>query len=321
MYGSRELVMLEKSGQVAWRVAGDFSGGVRHRPGVLVAVRTLDGSRLWTVIDALHGTEKWREPTDHSLDALLGDIAVGRKTSNDDRCFDVSMEASRVDGVSRRPLWRQLSVGAYDENFSKLFACSAEGVFLAKGRSIVAFDLVSGTERWRSDVSDLGGTASLEAHPMVAGDVCVVATKTWTAGFAVDDGRRLWSTPVWGAHVVYRDRVYVIQHDTLHAFDLFDGSIRFQCEVATEMEKKGRKKFQYIATALAASETHIWCGDPFGTLWALNRATGSPEWHHRPKGTTGYMGGVPAISGNCLYIPSFSMDRRFPPSLYCYQGA
>lgn len=317
-YGPSELLAIGDAG-ILWRIDGDFSGGVRHSRGLLVAVRTLDGARFWTTLDPVDGAEMSRQSTDHTLDALVEGVAVGRRTSRDPDCFDVSMEASQVDGASRRRLWMQVSAGAYDENFSKLFACSPDGIFLAKGRRIVALNLGDGTERWTSEVSDLGGPVSLEAHPMVAEDVCVVATKHWTAGFAVETGHRLWSTPVWGPHVVYGRRVYVIQDGTFHVFDLLDGSLKAKRDIGPEIEKKGKRRFDRISTHIAASDEHIWGGDPYGTLWALSRETGRPEWHHRPKGTTGYSGAVPAISASRLYIPSFSMDPRSPPSLYCYE--
>lgn len=322
LWSAKALVALSMDGRPMWRVPGDFTDGVRIIGDlVLTGGGAGDIPAVWTYWDAGSGRKVRGESCTGSIRAVMGDIAIAlhseEPTPEEPR--PMRLRAFRLTPGPPEPLWTRRSRDRAD-GFSNMLACTSEAVYLGVGMHVAACNLRDGHDIWRSPVADLGGDMVLDAHPMVTRNVCVVATKAWTAAFDAMTGRRLWSTPIWGSHAVYGDRVYVIQHDTFYAFDLFDGSLRLRHEIATEMERRGKRKFQYVATHLAASETHVWCGDPFGTLWAIERETGKPEWHHRPKGTTGYMGSVPAISDNRLYIPSFSMDPRFPPSLYCYEA-
>ncbi len=329
VWATKELVALNESGAVRWRLPGDFAQGHHLCGDDLIVVRGEpfnatnrgEGPKEWQRIRVETGGLTSSFPGEGYLHALVPDVGVCGRTDALGEAVASSLSAVRISGTGAEPLWRSTVSGSWDDLYSQHVAVSDGRIFVGLPPNIVALDLDTGRELWRAPVGDLGGALSRDAFPMNSRGVCVVATKDWTAAFDEKTGRRLWSTPVWGARVVYGDSVYVNQWSHLYAFDLFDGGLKLKYDLAPEMEKRSKRRFDRISTDIAASETHIWAGDPHGTLWALNRETGRPEWHQKPKGTTGYSGGVPAISGGRLYVPSFSLDARFPPSLYCYAQA
>ena len=328
--GRDELVCLGSSGEMKWNSPGDFGSGLIVEPDGIACVVSAafaqargEGDRYFARVSRTDGSVIRRQTIRGFLQLISSDAVVFHEEVAASSGVKVRLVGygATDSGIEQR--WMIEMDGADRRDRFSLAATSdqTKGYMGWGSGAIASIDLRDGSLVWKADVSDLGGKLVLDAHLESTKGVCVVATKAWTGAFDAKTGKRLWSSAIWGARVVYGDRVYVVQDDTFYAFDLFDGAIKFRCDVRSEMEQKGKRKFDRISTHIAASDTHIWGGDPYGTLWAFNRETGRPEWHHRPKDATGYSGGVPAISGNRLYIPSFSMDPRFPPSLYCYEQA
>jgi outer membrane protein assembly factor BamB len=108
--------------------------------------------------------------------------------------------------------------------------------------------------------------------------------------------------------------------------DVVTGKIELSVRLLEPLEKwltKHSPKAVEVGnlTAPAIVGERLFCGDNFGRLWALDRRTGEPVWHHRPKGAAGYLAHAPVVDGNRLYANTFSMDPKRPSTLYCYEIA
>jgi outer membrane protein assembly factor BamB len=103
--------------------------------------------------------------------------------------------------------------------------------------------------------------------------------------------------------------------------DVATGEIITQIDVEERIERKWRLKNVSLATALIASQTHVFAGDTNGRLHAWDIETSEPVWQYKPQGVTGYIGHRPIIVGNRLYINSFSDNPNKPQALYCYEQA
>jgi outer membrane protein assembly factor BamB len=318
------LMGISPKGDEIWRLDGDF------RPGLFVGVDGVTGvciqgrfredgmrdpevPRRLLRVRLVDGAVEKTTPVEGQLICADDRVALlGRSTSNP--------ETWHVQCVALDSFETQWTHATGHPAFS-LSASIADGrVFTCFAGDLVALSAETGETIWRSPISDLGGHIGRKSAHFISNGVCVLSEQFWIAGFDTGTGERMWASDLWGPSVVYGDRVYVHNDGWLHALDLNDGTRCWSRHIAPEMEKRNKKRFEYSGTPLAASDTHLWFGDPHGFLWALNRDTGEPEWHHRPKGSVGFAGGVmPAISGKRLYIPTFSLDRRLLPSLYCYE--
>jgi outer membrane protein assembly factor BamB len=330
-WGTRALVQLGADGAARWESAGDFADGL-HLSGryIIAATRPVfdasnrgEGPLSYVALDAGSGTEIHRTPFQFVLVAFLVDRMIGlEKVVHADRTRTATIAALTLDPNQPEMIWSAVSRGRFDQVFEREVACSDGRLFVGRGDSVLALGVRTGEEVWLASVADQGGVRRQKLLPMVSEGVLVVATDMGTAAFDVATGRRLWTLPYWGCRTVYGGMVYLIHSGVFYAHDLHDGSLRVQRPILDEMQKKCRGRVDRISTDISASETHIYGGDPAGRLWAFDRMTGEPVWHHRPKRTTGYGAAIPVICGNRLYIASFSMDdERNPPSLYCYEGS
>jgi outer membrane protein assembly factor BamB len=159
-------------------------------------------------------------------------------------------------------------------------------------------------------------------QPMVAERKVVILTHDGTTAFDADTGHIVWCyTRQHGHRMIYDGRVYMIDQAYYTILDLQDGRELLRVRMLDQLRQKWGLDDVGISTGLLVSETHAFFGDGAGRLFAVERDTGEPVWFDRPKGTRGYLGVIPVVAGNRLYITTFSMDPKRPGQLYCYEGA
>lgn len=193
---------------------------------------------------------------------------------------------------------------------------------LCRGARLVCVDLDSGRERWSAPMDPVGGGAEGGRQPVITGGRVIVNGLNGTMAVSLATGRRRWVSPVFGARTV-AGRSIVFARAAAHGGELavVDGATGRTTLAASIPAPSQRGRWGAFFTHPAVSDTHAFLGDDTGRLLALNRVTGIVEWSQRPQSISGFLAAVPRISGKRLYITSFSMDRRLPQALYCFEAA
>jgi outer membrane protein assembly factor BamB len=254
---------------------------------------------------------------------------------SDRRTFLGRRSASEAGGVEIRELalvdlddltlrWSVSSRGRDDEVFGSRLACDGRSAYVIKGDRLVAFDLNAGKERWATVIDELkqiDAIGRMGIRPMVAADQIVVGAPGLTVTCDAATGRTLWTDRrSHGARLVLDARVYCGGTWEFVVLDSHTGRVLLDVNLPQRIEKRWGFKGVDFRSGLAVSTSHFFMGDGEGRLYAFDRETGEPVWHHRPKGGNPYFGNVPVIANNRLYITTTHKPGR-PGFLYCYEEA
>jgi hypothetical protein len=188
---------------------------------------------------------------------------------------------------------------------------------------LVCLDLRTGKEIWSTSLRALDKEPSGRWDPAIADGLLVISVEDGTVALRMTDGRKAWHKPVIGIRTVQNGKVYVRgmnwgaagQPSQIVVLALADGRELWRRDYPEVLKKaRGNRLTGY----LGVSETHIFCGDDTGTVWAFDGRSGLPVWHHRPKQAAAFASWtIPVIARNRLYIASAG-DH---PHLLCYEPA
>lgn len=253
--------------------------------------------------------------------ALLGDhrhLLAGRRTKNGRHIALVDLPGLEV-VWERTPPKTDLDIG-----FEAEVACGEGRAFVGCGAQLMALDLGTGEPPWEADLVPIGGPHHADWTPMVSGGVVVVSTAKGAAAFDTATGKLRWEVPFGIVRAIYDGRLYALWNTEYIVADLASGKTVTRVDVVSRM-KEHLKVSQASRLELmlwpAVSETHVFTGDASGRVWALERETGEPVWHHRPDDSPGFAPAEPVIAGNRLYVTARRPDMRpGGERLYCYEG-
>ncbi len=307
----RELVLIDRSGQDSWRLPGAF--GINVAMSRAQVYGTHRG--LLYLIGLADGTVLRRTTCEVDLQTLLPERGqfVGCRWGEGVTPSRVAL-VDLTDATSR---WQRSLAQLRDSG-----VCDSDHVYVVSGEDVIALGLDDGDEVWRTDLTPLGGLMGMIApQPMVAENKVVVRTRTGTVAFDAQSGQTAWYYDEGGWRMIYDGRVYMVDQAYFTILELQNGRELLRVRVLDEIERKWGLDDVGISTGLLVSETHAFFGDGAGRLFAVERDTGEPVWFDRPKGTRGYLGAIPAVAGNRLYITTFSVDPKRPGQLHCYESA
>lgn len=208
-------------------------------------------------------------------------------------------------------------------------ACSTEACFFPfvigqEGR-LIAVSLADGSELWSIGITGMG---DFDPHrstwaTTVKSGMVFIDTEKGTAAFDARNGKLRWFADVEGGRTIYGAVLYKCGVDwkapggptRITAIDLPTGRIRWQRSYPEVVKRARGNRLKHN---FAISDTHIFAGDDIGVVWALDRASGEPVWHHRPPGPRYFVPWhQPVIAGERLYIAT-GFEKSV---LYCYEPA
>lgn len=319
------ITCIGEDGTERWRRSMRFDGAHGIVSGRVVARGLADGSRL-VEMDLEGGGIVRDTACDFSPCAFLPEeaafIGVSERSVSGSRSTALAYVSLR-DGATI--LWEVVSGEESGSSGEVLFgpeaACDGGRGFIARGDHLVAVDLRSGAEVWKTSVANLGPMArTVGCEPMVCKGRVVIRTPGKIEAFDTATGGRVWRSSQYGPRFVYGDRVYLCTLEGVYcSIDMESGRPLLEVDLKPLFWRKWGMENIYPATDLIVSETHAFIGDGRGRLFAFDRDTGEPVWYHRPRGTNGYFGAQPAVAGNRLFLTTAGNPRK-DGALYCYES-
>lgn len=211
-----------------------------------------------------------------------------------------------------------------------VLAFNGRDLFAPTGKDLRCLEASTGKPRWTAPFAAIGGSMLSGVEPLVRGDVVVAEGPEGTMAVDIETGLLRWTLNFFGNAGYSDGRIYYtsgLQHGmTLVVVEALSGKVLEHVPLREKCERYLRERGPKAAsidrlTAPAIVGDRLFCGDNYGRLWALDRKTGDPLWHHRPKDASCYVARAPMVVGNRLYANSFSMDPKRLSTLYCYEIA
>ena len=203
----------------------------------------------------------------HCFDAATGVIIWQRDLAAD---YNAAMP---IWGIAASPL-------VYDDLVIQVAA--GQG-----GACVVALDIATGDERWRSLDEPAGYSAPIVIRQGDQ-DVLVCWTGASVSGLEPTTGKVLWSVPMASRNMPIGVATPVIQDDLLFVSSFYDGSmlIRFSKEEPTAeqvwyrvgRDEKNTDALHCMISTPILKGDHIYGVDSYGELRCLDLATGDRVW-------------------------------------------
>ena len=189
---------------------------------------------------------------------------------------------------------------------------------------VAALSLETGKEVWAAALREVDEPAADGRwDPAVTQGLLIMGTAGGTVALSLADRRVAWQNRVAALRTVYGDKVYLRgsnpeapgRPSQIAVLNAKTGKPLWRRDYP-EVLKKGRDN--RLMGYLAVSETHLFCGDARGAVWAFDARTGEPVWSDRPKGSEAFgPWTLPVAVDGRLFIASAGEK----PNLFCHAQA
>lgn len=310
------------TGAVAWRVATPkpIRGGVAFNAGIVYTTQ-IDGNVL--ALDAATGTVRWERAMSAGLPAQSGAVFSPPAVVGDTLLVGHQRAAGALDAMTGAPKWLDdpVPTGFNSQSAAALAAGLGivVGTFQRTYGGVVAWDLETGTPRWRYETFD---SIAINATPVVGPDAIYLVNGV-TQVIALDTGgRKLWSTKLdaegfdWGQASVGTP---ALAGDTLIVPTLYGSLVALDAATGRERWRyrgnpsplrgthyRGKGTAAFAASPVVTGST-VWTVDASGLLSALDLNTGLVRWLTQLP--TPVMAGL-AVSGDWLVVASYDGTVR-----------
>jgi outer membrane protein assembly factor BamB len=157
----------------------------------------------------------------------------------------------------------------------------------SEGASVVAFEILTGDELWRSLNEKIGYSAPILIR-QADQDVAVCWTGESVSGLNPDDGNVLWSVPFPSSRMPIGIATPIVENDQLFVSSFYDGALMLKVpkdQVTAEIQWQFRGPDEMRTEALHSiistpvlEDGYIYGVDSYGELRCLDAATGKRIW-------------------------------------------
>ncbi|MBA2382586.1 MAG: PQQ-binding-like beta-propeller repeat protein [Chloroflexi bacterium] len=198
---------------------------------------------------------------------------------------------SVVDGTNGTLVWKSLPIVVVES----MPLIIGEAVIVGGTDGLIhSFDLRTGAELWTQ------ATSGVVTHALAAADGVVFAGSQDGSmrAFDVATGERRWSLPLRAEHFA----TPAVRDGVLYAMAAAPSG--GQSALVAIDAAKGVELWRFVAPREglyppAVDAQAVYVGSSFGTMWALDRATGKPRWTAEPGGN---LHAAPAIVDGIAYV-------------------
>lgn len=203
----------------------------------------------------------------HCFDAATGDVRWQRDLNDQ---YQIEMP---IWGITAAPL-------IYQDSVIQIVAGAGEAC-------VVAFDLATGDEKWRS-LDERAGYSSPVLIRQAGQDVLVCWTGESVSGLNPKTGQRHWSIPMLPRNMPIGVPTPVISDGLIFVSSFYDGSmlVRFDPDALTAekvwhrvgIDEKNTDALHCMISGPIIKGDHIYGTDSYGELRCLNLSTGDRVW-------------------------------------------
>ncbi|MEO8699449.1 MAG: PQQ-binding-like beta-propeller repeat protein [Kofleriaceae bacterium] len=311
------------TGAVRWRVA--TAAPVRGGPaiaGATVAIGLLDGTLLG--LDAQTGTQRWRYELGAGVSAEAASVFAPPAVDAGDILLGNQRHLAVLDAATGVTRWTAdpVPTGTYSQSLAAVAIGDGivAGVFHRELGGVVAWDRLTGRERWRF----IGDHATaINAAPVIAGGVVYLVNGS-TEVIALDaaTGETLWLTKLdpdgfdWGMASVGAPAIAhgIVVVPTLYrdlvALDAATGSELWRLSATPgplrTTHYRGAREAGFEASPVITGDV-VWAADTAGQLSAVELRSGRVIWQ-TALGTP-VLAGL-AVAGDWLVVASYDGSVR-----------